>query len=186
MKAAVWVGACVALAAGSAAASPRSSVSNRVLAAHPGGSLTFAVGERDLLFEVTRDGIRGEGLALRRFPGRLRGHVGSAAADLVIAAPRITGLVGNQTVSLDVLPAEEGFWVAGHLGVREIALKVRPERIAGDVGPCRYDLTAKNGEYRGSIACGAGPESVRLAVPAAFVAREDAELLAMLVALLAR
>jgi hypothetical protein len=130
--------------------------------------------------------MRGEGIELRRYPGHLRGIVGSEPVDLVIAAPRITGLVGDQVVSLDVLDATEGLRVAGRFGLREIALDVRSNRITANVGPCRYDLELRDGAYRGTIGCGAKPEPVRLALPVAFVARGDAEMLAMMVALLAR
>jgi hypothetical protein len=176
----------VAAVTGAADVAPRSSVSNRVLIAHPGTTLGFDVGDRASALEVTRDGMHGEGIELRRFPGRLRGYVGSAAVALVIAPPRITGLVGNQTISLDVLPAAKGLLVAGHFGLREVALEARADRITGSVGPCRYDLPLKDGEYRGVVGCGAEPVPVRLSLPVAFVARGDTELLAMLVALLAR
>ena len=169
-----------------AMAAPASSIENRVLAARPGDTLSFTVGDDIQVFNVTREALVGDSVELQRFPGHLRGRVGSEPIDLALEAPRITGRIGVQPVSLDMLPSKDGIQVAGRFGAREIAVHFRVAAIDGAVGPCRYQLKLTHGEYQGDVGCGAEPEQVRLQVPVALVARSDAELTAMLVAILAR
>jgi hypothetical protein len=168
------------------ASAPLSSVENRILAAQPGRTLTFAVGDDVRVFDVSREGVAGVGIALRAFPGELRGHLGSESIELRLATPRITGLLGDHAVSLDMLPASEGTRVAGHFGQRKVALSIRMAGIDGDVGPCHYQLKLNRGSYTGQIGCGGEPEDVRLEVPVGFVAKSDAEVTATLIAVLAR
>jgi hypothetical protein len=165
---------------------PTSSVESPTLAASPGGTLTFTVGDEVRAIDVSRDGVTGDGIELREFPGHLRGHVGSEPVDLALAAPRISGQIGDLPVSLDMLPTKNGLRVAGRFGEREVALVAGPRAIDADVGPCRYRLILSGVAYVGQIACGAAPEDVRLEIPVSLVAKSDAEILAMLVAILAR
>jgi hypothetical protein len=168
-------------------AAPRvSSIRDRLLATQPGADLLFELGDDARVFEVTRDALTGDGLELRRFPGHLRGHVGSEPVDLVLAPPRITGQLGDHEISLDMLPTRPGVRVVGRFGARAIGLAIRVEAIEGEVGPCRYRLALVRGQYDGQVGCGGGPERVRLSVPVAFVARSDAEVAAMLIAIFAR
>jgi hypothetical protein len=167
-------------------AAPASSIQNRVLAASPGDVMTLTVGDEAHAFTVSREGLRGEGIELRAFPGHLRGHVGRESVDMSLASPRITGLIGDREISLDMLPARQGLRVAGRFGAREVALTARPEQIDGAIGPCLYRMRLSNGTYAGDVACGGEPVHVVLDVPAALVARPDVELAAILVALLAR
>jgi hypothetical protein len=76
--------------------------------------------------------------------------------------------------------------VAGRFGSRGIALDLGPRLIAGEVGPCRYDLRLEGDEYLGTVGCGTRPRSARLKLPVALIVRDDVELAAMLTALLAR
>jgi hypothetical protein len=165
---------------------PTSSVETRTLAASPGRTLLFAVGDDVRVIDVSRDGVTGDGIELREFPEHLRGHVGTEPVDLALAAPRISGQIGEHTVSLDMLPTARGLRVAGRFGERQVALSAGPAAIDADVGPCRYHLTLSDSAYSGQIACGAAPEDVRLEIPVSLVAKSDAEILALLVAILAR
>jgi hypothetical protein len=146
----------------------------------------LTIGDDIHVFDVTRETLVGDNVELQRFPGHLRGRVGSEPVDFALEPPRITGKIGAHRVSLDVLPSKEGLQVAGHFGARDIAVHFRIAGIDGDVGPCRYQLKLTRAEYQGEVGCGGEPEQVRLQVPVALVARSETELAAMLVAVLAR
>jgi len=162
------------------------SVENRLLAAEPGQTMSFAVGDRDEVARVDRDGFTSPDIELRRSPNRLRGHVGAESAELVLGPGRITGQIGDSPVSLDVLRSGNRLRIEGQFGSRAIALDIRPGAVAGMAGPCLYDLTLQGAGYRGRVTCGAAPKPVRLRVAAAFVAQSDVEIAAILTALLAR
>lgn len=168
------------------AAAPTSSIATRVLASRPGGTLSFTVGDDVRVFEVSRDALVGDDVELRRYPGHLRGRVGSEPVDLALAPPRITGQLGDHAVSLDMIPVTDGIQVAGRFGAREVVLHVRMQGIDGATGPCAYHLKPMQSRYQGDISCGGEPEQVQLEVPVALVARSDVEVAAMLVAVLAR
>jgi hypothetical protein len=165
---------------------PPSSIGRGLLVAKPGDTLSLAVGGKVSLFRVSPDGIWGQGVALRRSPGRLRGRLGGASVQLLLAAPNIKGALGGQRVSLDVLSTPEGLHVAGQLGRRAIALDVRMSGVHGEVGACSYRLALALDAYAGEVDCGGRSERVRLEVPAELAARADDELVAMLLAVLAR
>lgn len=169
-----------------AAAAAPASVDNRILAARPGDTLIFGLGDRSSHFHVSRQDIQGDQLYLRRFPGHLRGHVSAEPVDLAVIPPAITGFLGDRTVMLEVLTGEIGLDIAGHFGFREVRLSLEMDRIRGEVGPCRYELDLHRGTYEGHVGCGGPPERVSLIVPVTFVARPTAEIAAMLVAILAR
>jgi hypothetical protein len=169
-----------------AAPVPRASVDNRILAARPGDTLIFGLGDRSSHFHVSREDIQGDRLYLRRFPGHLRGQVSAEPVDLALSPPRITGVLGDRNVMLEVIAGQVGLDIAGHFGFREVRLTLEMDRIRGEVGPCRYDLTCRRGIYEGHVDCGGPPERVSLIVPVTFIARPTTEIAAMLVAILAR
>jgi hypothetical protein len=146
----------------------------------------LAVGDNVDLFRVSRDGIWGRGVALRSSPGRLRGRLGGASVQLLLSAPKITGAVGGHRVSLDLLSTPDGLHVAGLLGRRTIALDVRMPEVRGDVGACLYRLALVRDGYAGEVDCRGRRERVRLEVPSELAVRSDSELVAMLLAVLAR
>jgi hypothetical protein len=164
-----------------------SSVENRTLAARPGNRLTLTVGDSVRVVEVAPDGIVGPEVTLRRFPGHLLGQIRGVRVDYAISSPRITGIVGDHAIWLDLLPPAPGgrMRVVGRFGERAVGLAIGPRGIEGELGPCRIGLLLEQGDYGGTVACGAGPQPARLSVPVAFVARDDGELAAMLIALLA-
>ncbi|HVU49722.1 MAG TPA: hypothetical protein VHL80_03490 [Polyangia bacterium] len=170
-----------------AAGASLSSPGNRALEARPGTRLTLTVGDDVRIVEVSREGIVGPNVTLRRFPGHLRGQIRGVGVDFALAPPRITGQIGDQPISLDLLPPAPGgrMRVVGRFGDRSVGLAIGVNGIEGELGPCRYGLLLDQGDYTGKVECGAGPQAVRLSIPAAFVARDDAELAALLVALLA-
>ena len=148
--------------------------------------MSFAVGERNEVARVDRNGFTSSDIELRQSPNRLRGHVGAESADLVLGPGRITGQIGDSPVSLDVLRSSNRLRIEGQFGSRAIALEARPDGIMGEAGPCLYDLSLQGDRYRGQVTCGAVPRPVQLSVAAAFVAHSDVEIAAMLTSLLAR
>ena len=157
-----------------------------LLAAAPNQSLTFAVGDKVQVADVTREGMTDADISLRSFPGHLRGHVGGEPVDLRLEPRRVAGTLGNHAVGLDVIRSGARLEVAGTFGVRAVAMSISRHSIEAQIGPCDYRLPLSSGHYRGVVTCGDGPADVDLSIPVALVARDDRELAAMLTALLAR
>ena len=157
-----------------------------LLAATPGGQLTYSAADRVRIADVTRDGITGADLALRRSPGGLSGNVGTDPVDLRLEPNRIDGTVGDRQVGLDVVRKGGTLQVAGMFGDRSLVMEIRHDVIHAQVGPCAYTLPLVLGRYRGAVACGGTPIAVELSLPASLVARDDRELAAMLTAVLDR
>jgi len=170
---------------GGLAAAPAVSVENRVLAAQPGNTLTVEMGTQTSFTAVDRNHVQGRAVDLQRAADHLRGFVGDEATDLQLAPNHITGRVGALPVSLDVARTNGALDVHGVFGRRAVALSLHPNSIDGDVGPCRYTLRNQVGDYTGTAACGGRPTAVRLELPVALVTRDDAELAAIMTALLA-
>lgn len=165
---------------------PVSTVSNRILAAEPGETLIFSVGDDVTVARVDRDGLSSRGVDLERSGAGLRGRVGSESVRLAFGPGRITGKLGDRDVALDVTRVAGALQVMGRFGAREIALEIGPQAVGGEVGPCFYDLHLRGGVYRGDVSCGAQPRPVQLQVPVALIAREDVEVAALLTPVMAR
>lgn len=178
----------VALAVGRpalAAGSPASSDAP-LLASTPNQPLTFTIGDKAQVADVTRDGLVDANVSLRVSPGRLHGHVGADPVDLRLEPRRVAGTLGDQPVGLDVIRSGRTLEVAGTFGARSVAMDIAHDGVEAQIGPCDYHLRLSVERYRGFVTCGGGPASVDLIVPVALVARDDRELAAMLTALLAR
>jgi hypothetical protein len=163
-----------------------SSVAGRVLAAQPGDSFLFVVGDRISTARIDRTGISGRGLYLRFSGDRLRGRVGGQRVDLQLRGEQVSGRIGTREVSLDVGRSAGALKVIGRFGSRAVSEDLTPGAVDAEVGPCRYVLRFRRAEYQGQVGCGGQPEQVRLRVPAALVARGDVELAALFTALLSR
>jgi hypothetical protein len=99
---------------------------------------------------------------------------------------RISGQIGSQRVSLDVLRREGALDISGHFGAHGISADLTPGAVTAEVGPCRYSLKFQQSQYYGQVGCGGKPEPVSLRIPAALAAHGDVELAALFIALLAR
>lgn len=161
------------------------SVQNRVLGAQPGNTLTLEIGTQTTFTAVDRNHVQGRAIDLQRVADHLRGFVGDEETDLQLAPDHITGHVGSRPVSLDVARTNGALEIHGDFGRRAVALSLHPNSIDGDVGPCRYALRNQIGDYVGTASCGGRPTPVRMELPVALVTREDAELAAIMTALLA-
>jgi hypothetical protein len=178
--------AALTVVAGDTSVRAQSSVEDRVLAAEPGGSLLSRIGFNVQLADVSRNGVSGQVVDLQRIGDHLRGHVGDADADLVLQPRHVAGDVGGRPVSLDVVSRPpHGLEVAGRFGDRTVAIAISPAAVTGDIGPCRYRTEYRRDAYVGELSCGGEPEAVELQFPAAFAARDDVELAALLTAILA-
>jgi hypothetical protein len=181
--------ALAALLVGSSAISSpasTSAVNNRLLEATPGQTLRYSIGEEVQVADVSRDGFFSADVNLRKLPGRLNGSVGREPVTMRLEPNRLDGHIGDNPIGLDVIRAGDGLRIMGQFGVRAVALEVRSSSIDGQVGPCFFRLAPEQGIYFGQVSCGGPPRQVRLTLPVSLVARPDAELAAMLVAILAR
>jgi hypothetical protein len=177
-----------AAALGGGAVRAQSSIENRLLAAEPGRTLTVRIGDNVQTAQVSHEQISSVPVDLRRADDRLSGRVGDQDVDLVLEYHHVSGDVGGQPVSLDVLPREpRALTIAGRFGSRSVALEIKPAGVVGAVGPCSYRATVRGGAaYVGQVACGGPSQALELRFPAVFVARSDVELAATLTAILAR
>ena len=179
------VAASVGLAR-AAIVSPSTSDRGPLLASSPGNTLTFTVGDRVRIADVTREGLSTKDVSLRLFPGHMQGVVGVESVDFRFEPQRLEGQIGNRRIALDVLRSTNGLQVVGTFGERSVAMEVRLSGIHAQIGPCWYSLPLITGSYQGSVTCGAQLEPVTLTVPVALVARDDLEIAAMLTSLFAR
>lgn len=84
----------VAASAGLARASivsPSTSDRGPVLASSPGQTLTFTVGDRVQIADVTREGLSTKDVSLRLFPGHMQGVVGVESVDFRFEPKRLEG-----------------------------------------------------------------------------------------------
>jgi hypothetical protein len=162
------------------------SVDNRILGAQPGDTLILEIGTDTIVAEIQRDWMRSRTVELRRAATHLKGFIGEQGSDLTLEPEQITGTIGQRPVSLAVQRSAGALDVEGVFGDRAIALRLAPDTINGDVGPCRYALRRRGGDYLGKVDCGGKPERVRLQLPVTLIGRDDAELAALMTALLAR
>ena len=99
---------------------------------------------------------------------------------------RVSGTIGAQAVSLQVMRSGGALKVVGRFGAHAIDEDLRPSAVIAEIGPCGYDLRFARNEYTGQVTCGGQPEGVQLRVPATLAARGDVRLAALLTAILAR
>jgi hypothetical protein len=155
-----------------------------VLATQPGGTLSFEVGNALNVARIDREGVSSVDVKLRRSGDRLRGRVGRQPVSMVMEGSSVTGTVGDRPVQLLAQRVGDSLSVTGAFGARAISLRLGLRSLAGQVGPCQYQLTFDRTAYRGWVACGGRPEGVRLSIPATLAARTDAEIAAIMTPLL--
>jgi hypothetical protein len=195
----IWIGGSNAFAAGSPPGEPHAnggaaalaplSIDTQLLATQPGADLTLAIGDATRDVSVSREGVSGPGVELHRSgPGEMRGDVGTESVIARLEPGRIDGTIGDHAIALDVLRSPRLLRIDGRFGEKAVVLDVAPNRIAGEVGTCLYNLSVQPGStaYVGHVLCGATRENVRLTVPPGLLARGDAELATLITAILAR
>lgn len=185
--------ACAALLALAAPTAARgdsptelSSVETRVLAAQPGDTILFILGNQITEVRVNREALLGRTVRLRRSGAKMRGRLASEDVEMSLGPSQVTGQIAGRPIALDVARAEGRLTVAGRFGARAVSLRFSLRAVDGEIGPCRYDLAFRRDQYIGRLACGGEPTAVQLRVPTTLVARGDVELAAMLTAFLAR
>jgi hypothetical protein len=174
--------------AGAPALAPLS-IATQILSAQPGTTLTLAIGDTSREVDVSREGVSGGSVYLNRSgPDELSGNLGADAVVVRLGTGRVAGTIGDRAISLDVLRSPRLLRIDGRFGDKAIVLEVAPDRVAGEVGACLYNLhfNSEEGAYLGHVSCGGPPESVRLSVPVGLMDRGDPELAALFTAMLAR
>jgi hypothetical protein len=139
------------------------------------------------LRQVTVDGARifGPSIEIEHVDDSYRGHAFAAPVDLRASDDVIQGAVGGRT-ELHLEVRTNGFAVRGMNAGKLGFLEVEPDRVAGQVGGCGYDLNepiVRGSVYRGYRACAEHlePAELSFAPELATMAPEDrAALLAIL------
>ncbi len=186
-----WARALLVIFSGLAVAGPARAAApppngGPLLISTPNQPLSFVVGSKAEIADVTPEGMNDGDLSLRVFPGEVRGHLGPEPLDLRLEPRRLAGTLGSEPVGLDVIRVGQMLDVAGRFGEQSVAMQIGRAGIAARLGPCDYHLKFSLGHYRGFVTCGGAATPVDLTVPVALVAHDDRELAAMLTALLAR
>jgi hypothetical protein len=117
--------------------------------------------------------LHGADLEVSRFEGGYRGMGRSGVIDLRTEGKKITGNVGAGSTELYVDDGPDGLHIRGRFAERMSDLAVQPDRLAGTMGRCHYDLRRPGGQgpwYEGQRVCGGANTGVRLALPSALAA----------------
>jgi hypothetical protein len=132
--------------------------------------------------------LHGAGLEVSRFDDGYRGTGRSGVIDLRTADMKIWGMVGTGSTELFVEDGGQGLHLRGRFGERMSDLAVLPDRVAGTIGRCQYDLRRPAGQgpwYEGRRACSGAMAGVRLALPQALAALPPLDRAALLAIFLA-
>jgi hypothetical protein len=136
------------------------------------------------------DGTRlhGADLEVSRFEGGFRGTGRSGAIDLHTDGNKVAGTVGAGSTELYVDSTPDGIHIRGRFSEKMSDLIVEPDKVAGSMGRCQYDLSRPGGRgpwYEGQRACGSAVAGVKLALPAALSALSPTDRGALLAVFLA-
>jgi hypothetical protein len=123
--------------------------------------------------------LYGPDIELSLFPDGFRGHSNSGLIDLRPSPDdRIMGTVGSVSTELYFEQTDDGFILEGLYAGRLGSLTISPERLAGSVGGCAYDLSRggpKGTWYHGQRSCRGAISGVQLELPATLASRSPAE-----------
>jgi hypothetical protein len=122
--------------------------------------------------------LRGADLEVSREADGYRGMGRSGAIDLHAAGKKIAGAVGPGSTELFVDDSPGGLRIQGRFADKLSDLTVQPDKVAGTMGRCQYDLHRAGPQapwYEGQRACGASLTSVKLALPAALARMEPVD-----------
>jgi hypothetical protein len=131
-------------------------------------TISLPGGTEQARLEGTR--LYGSDLEVSRLEGGFRGMGRSGVIDLHTQGNKISGNVGSGSTELYVDEGPEGLHIRGRFAERMSDLSVRPDRVAGSIGRCHYDLNRLGGQgpwYEGQRVCGGANAGIRLALPSA-------------------
>jgi hypothetical protein len=114
--------------------------------------------------------LHGADLEVSHLADGYRGMGRSGAIDLRAEGNKISGKVGAGSTELYVEDGPQGLHLRGRFAERMSNLSVQPDRLAGTMGRCQYDLHRPAGQgpwYEGHRVCGGTAAGVRLALPRA-------------------
>jgi hypothetical protein len=132
--------------------------------------------------------LHGADLEVSRLDGGYRGVGRSGTIDLRTDGKKITGNVGAGSTELYVDEGPDGLHIRGRFAERMSDLTVQPDRVAGTMGRCQYDLRRQGGQgpwYEGQRVCGGSGTGVRLALPSALASMSPIDRGALLAVFLA-
>jgi len=153
----------------------------------PAKPVTMSLSIPGDLREMTFDGPRiyGSWLEIVHLDETYRGRAFNKPVDLRVNDNLIEGTVGGRT-ELHLKVEANSFTVQGLNADKLGSLEVRPDRIAGQLGGCQYDLRdakVRGAYYQGFRACPTKPEPAALSFApevAAMPPKDRAALLALL------
>jgi hypothetical protein len=123
--------------------------------------------------------LYGPDIELALLPDGYRGHSNSGLIDLRSSPDdRIMGTVGSVSTELYFEQTDDGFILEGLYAGKLGTLTINPERLAGSVGGCAYDLSRRGAGgiwYHGQRSCRGSVSGVQLELPAGLVNRTPAE-----------
>jgi hypothetical protein len=121
----------------------------------------------------------GPDLELALLPDGYRGHSNSGLIDLRSSTDdRIFGTIGSVSTELYFEQTTEGFILEGLYAGKLGTLTITPERLAGSVGGCAYELERAGpggAWYQGQRACRGAVSGVQLALPSDLGRRSPAD-----------
>jgi hypothetical protein len=130
----------------------------------------------------------GAGLEVSRFESGYRGTGRSGVIDLHAEGNKLSGSVGAGSTELYVDDGPGGLHIRGRFAERMSDLAVQPDRVAGTIGRCQYDLQRPGGQgpwYEGQRACAGSVAGVKLALPASLASLAAIDRAALLAVFLA-
>jgi hypothetical protein len=136
---------------------------------------------------VTSTGLQGPLTNVSFFGDQLRGRVDGSPVNVRVddLALRVTGILGEAPVDLQIRPTEQGLQVNGLLGGALSNFEVGPTALQGRIGRCSYDLRWTGDAYEGHRACsGRNIEPVSVQQPRTLVTLPPARFVALLTLML--
>ncbi|WP_434385980.1 hypothetical protein [Melittangium boletus] len=144
----------------------------------PGYPLGQPAGEA---LRVDGESITGPSSALFLSHDTLRGQFQGAPIDVSLTATEIGGSVGNRQARLTLEPGED-FHVWGYFGAVRVDYTLKPDRLEGQVGRCRYKLMRGALGFLGERSCGGPLEATfRVNFPAPLFKRSPGESASLLI-----
>jgi hypothetical protein len=109
--------------------------------------------------------LQGPSVQLQWTPNTIRGTALGNPVSLDYTADEVKGLVGTNPVSLKIESRDEGVQAKGMYAGQNTRLEISPNRIAGPIGSCSYDLKLHGtGIYTGQRSCRGVGEAVSFSI----------------------
>jgi hypothetical protein len=122
--------------------------------------------------------LRGADLEVSRKADGYRGVGRTGAIDLRASGKKIAGTVGPGSTELFVEEGPGGLHIQGRFADKLSDLTVQPDKVAGTMGRCQYDLRRPGPQapwYEGQRACGGSLTAVKLALPTALASLQPVD-----------